>query len=226
MKGFYGEIILGKWKRVWKSSETIATNFLEEMGFRVLSLHERIMINNVEVGEVDIIAEKNGVKYAVEVKAGSLDVSGVRQAFVNAQLIGAKPLVIARGIDDRAKTLAEKLGLEIIILPDIIIASTDDIREIMRESLYSIIDELASVLISCNTLSEKDYSIIREIANSETIKDASKRLGLSVEDLSREISKLVKKGILPRGSYRLMRLIAKLLTYCSILKNKNTVPRP
>jgi predicted RecB family endonuclease len=83
----------------------------------------------VEVGEVDILAvDGDGNTYAVEVKAGKIDISGIRQAYINAKLIGAKPLVIARGYaEEGARELARELGVEVVLLPDYVFLSVDDL---------------------------------------------------------------------------------------------------
>ena len=210
-------------RRAWRASEEAAVRLLEEMGYRVLGLHERITIGGVEVGEVDILAEKGGEKYAVEVKAGSIDVSGVRQAYVNARLLGARPLVVARGADDKARALARELGVELVILPDIVYAGFDEVRQAVEEALYSALDDVLSFLEACPRITGDDMRILSAIASSETITGAAQALGLTIEELGRVIAGLSRRGILPRGPYRRLRLASRILVACKSLEG---VPRP
>ncbi|ACB38961.1 restriction endonuclease [Pyrobaculum neutrophilum] len=109
--------------------ERYVVDLLPALGLTPKATRYKIYRDGVEVGEVDILAvDQNGNTYAVEVKAGKVDVSGVRQAYVNAKLIGAKPLVIARGYaDENARQLAKELEVEVVLLPDYIFLSIDDL---------------------------------------------------------------------------------------------------
>ncbi len=215
---------MGKWRRVWRSSEALAAQLLEELGYRIVGVHEKIMVEGVEVGEVDIVAEKDGEKYAVEVKAGSLDISGVRQAYVNARLLGAKPLVVSRGVDEKARALARELGVELLVLPDLVVASPDDVRAIVSEAVLSAIDEILGFISKCPEVSSDEEEVLKAIAFTDTIQDASKALGLTVEELAKAIARLSRKGVIPRGSYRLVRLAARIIVSCRSLTG--SVPRP
>ncbi len=109
--------------------ERFILDLLPALGLFPKASRYRIYRNGVEVGEIDILAvDGNGNTYAVEVKAGKIDISGVRQAYTNAKLIGAKPLVIARGYaEEGARELAKELGVEVVLLPDYIFLSVDDL---------------------------------------------------------------------------------------------------
>jgi len=109
--------------------ERYVLDLLPALGLFPKASRYRIYRNGVEVGEVDILAvDGSGNVYAVEVKAGKIDISGVRQAYTNAKLIGARPLVIARGYaEEGARELAKELGVEVVLLPDYIFLSIDDL---------------------------------------------------------------------------------------------------
>ncbi len=109
--------------------ERFILDLLPALGLFPKASRYRIYRNGVEVGEIDILAvDRNGNTYAVEVKAGKIDISGVRQAYTNAKLIGAKPLVIARGYaEEGARELAKELGVEVVLLPDYMFLSVDDL---------------------------------------------------------------------------------------------------
>ena len=95
--------------------ERYILDLLPALGLFPKASRHRIYRNGVEVGEVDILAvDGDGNTYAVEVKAGKIDITGIRQAYINAKLIGAKPLVIARGYaEEGARELARELGVEV-----------------------------------------------------------------------------------------------------------------
>ncbi|GAB6148165.1 restriction endonuclease [Stetteria hydrogenophila] len=215
--------------RVARASEAIAASLLEDMGFRVKGVRVKVEVSGVEVGEVDILAEKGGETYAVEVKAGALDVSGVRQAYVNAQLLGAKPLVVARGLaDDSARVLAERLGVEVITLPDSLPLTPEEVHEAVKHAVLEALEELASRLFNCPTLTREEAETLEAVAASETIKEAGERLGVTVEDLAGRLGSLRRRGILQGGSYKRLRVQASLTLLCRMLRERGgaAVPRP
>ena len=92
--------------RRWRSSERIALGFLEEMGYRIIETRKRIKIHGIEVSEIDAIVEdEDGNRYGVEIKAGRIDVTGIRQAYVNAIIASVKPMVIAKAVSYTHLTL-------------------------------------------------------------------------------------------------------------------------
>lgn len=210
-----GPWVMVRGRSAWRSSEVLARSLLEDMGYRILEVHKRIIVNGVEVGEVDFLAERDGIRYAVEVKAGLVDVSGVRQAYVNAELLGARALVVARGSDDKARELAGRLGVELVLLPDIVYASTDDLYMAVREAVYDAVGELLSVAEHCGALGEEELETLKALSGSDTVKEAAERLGVGVDDLAKRLAGLRRKGVLPRGNYRVLRLAAKLLVLCT-----------
>lgn len=117
--------------------EKYVVDLLPALGLTPKTTRFKVYRNGVEVGEVDIVAtDEKGDIYAIEVKAGRVDISGIRQAYINARLIGAKPLVIARGYaDEAARELAKELGVEVILLPDYIFLSIDDLYTVFTNSL-------------------------------------------------------------------------------------------
>lgn len=216
-----------KSRRVWRASEAIASSLLEEMGYRVRGRRVKVEVSGVEVGEVDIIAEKDGVIYAVEVKAGALDVSGVRQAYVNAKLLGARPLVVARGFsDESAKALAERLGVEVIVLPDSLPITPEEVHEAVRQAVLEAMEELVSRLFDCPSLSPEEAEVLEAVAASDSILDAAERLGVTVDELAARLGSLRKRGILAHGSYKRLRVQAGLALLCLKLSGKTGVPRP
>jgi len=180
-----------------RASVDIAGRVLSELGYRVMGVNEPVRVEGEEVGEVDLIVEdSDGVGYAVEVKAGRLDVSGVRQAKVNAELLGLRPMVVARGFaDDSARVLAERLGVKVINLPDLIATEETELYSIVKEAAREVLLEFLSSLA---VLEDEDgLKIISALAESSDLEDACSRLGVSLRELEASIGKLRKGGLLP-----------------------------
>ena len=200
----------------WRSSEALAASLLEDLGYKVVEYHRRLEIDGIEVSDIDIVAERGGSIYAVEVKAGIADVNSIRQAYVNAMLAGMKPLIVSRGVDDRALKVAEKLGVEVLTMPDLLIAGPDELYEIVVEAVWEALVKIASIPLYCDQLS-KDMEVIKAIAMNETINDAARELGVNIEEVSRRIEMLRKLGIIPRPvKYKMVRTLSLfILAMCS-----------
>lgn len=202
----------------WRSSERIAARLLEQLGYHVVEAHRRIMVNNVEVGEIDFVAKgPDGETYAVEVKAGKIDVTGVRQAYVNAQVAGMKPLVICKGFaDDSARELANTLGVKVISLSDVFLVEDEELEVILREVVEDVIEEYFSMLITPPPqLRHDQLRILRVVARSATISEAAEKLGMSIESLIRRFDEMRGQGVIPKWARRygsIRRVASFLLT--------------
>lgn len=193
-----------------RSSERIAERLLESLGYTVIERHKRIIMGGVEVGEVDIIARgPEGTGYAVEVKAGRLDVSGVRQAYTNALLLNLKPMVVCKGYaDDAARKLAEELGVKVIETGDYYLVSAEELEVIVSEAVSRVIDSYMTALIAPTIrLTPEEYALLEAVATSYTPSDAARSLGIRVQDLMSRISEMIAKGRLPpkARNYRFLR---------------------
>ena len=198
------------------SSENIALGLLEKLGYRVIASHYKVVEEGVEIGEIDIVAEKDDELYAVEVKAGKADVSSIRQAYVNAKLIDAKPLIIARGFaDESAQRLAQKLGVELIPFSEYIITDTEELDTIIRNSLIQSLEHLLDIIFSDIKIKPEEYELVKTIAETNNIVDAAKKLGLSIRDLAKKLKELRDKGTIPKWAhdYRTIRLLFKSYLY-------------
>ncbi len=185
----------------WKASERIAYELLVSQGFKVLEKHKKILINNTEVGEVDFIVEdRNGERYAAEVKAGKVDITGIRQAYVNALLLKMKPLIICKGYaDDNAKELARELGVKVIQLSDIFLVESEELEIIVREVVEDVLINYLTYMISEPPQLTKEYEgIIEAILASPNPHEASRRLKTDVDALFKKIDELRRLGIVPR----------------------------
>ena len=185
----------------WHSSERIAQKLLEDMGLKIIETNKKVVINNVEVGEVDIVArDDEGNMYAVEVKAGKLDVTGVRQAYVNAVLLGMRPMVICKGFaDDAAHELASRLGVKVIQLSDIFLVESEELEIIIREAVEdatSSIFELA--LEPLPTIRDNERRLIEVLASAHSLQDAASKLDIPLEILLKNIDALRSQGVIPK----------------------------
>lgn len=202
-------------KRRWRSSEDIALEFLEEQGFKVIDRNVKVRINGVDVGEVDAVVEdSNGNRYAVEVKAGNIDVSGLRQIYVNAQLLNLKPMVVAKGFaDESAEALAEKLGIKVYKLSDYFVVSAEELETVVRTSLGSLIERFLNILLEAPTPTPEEKHILEKMAHSNTIKDFAEALGITISEAAWKIRRLQNKGLLSKTTknYQELRLQAQLI---------------
>lgn len=205
-------------RRALRSSEALAVSYLELQGFKVVEVHKKVVVAGVEVSDVDIVAEKDGSLYAVEVKAGNVDVEAVRQAYVNARLLHMKPMIVGRGLaDERASAVAEQLGVELSIFPDVIAVSVNELRDAVYEAVYSAVSEIFYHLSSCDNLSAEDVEQLKIIASSSSLLEVAERAKVSEREAAQMVARLSEKGVLPKGSsWRAAVLISRaLLANCS-----------
>ncbi len=202
----------------WKSSERIAFKLLEQLGFKILKIHHRISIKGIDVAEVDAIAvDDSGEKYAIEVKAGKLDVSGIRQAYTNAKLLDMKPLIICKGFaDDAAKMTAEELGVKVITLSDYYIIEPEELEVIVKEVVDDVINNVISTLLAPQLrIKPEDQTILSAISEANSFSEAAKSLSISLNELIEKIVDMKKRGLIPhklRGFSEIQRH-ARLLLY-------------
>ncbi len=189
----------GAWK--WRSSERLAFSILERLGYEILEVHKRVVIDGVEVAEVDAVARgPDGELYAVEVKAGRVDVNAVRQAFSNAALLGYKPLVVGRGFADKAaEATAKQLGVRVVNLPDEIVVDVDELERAVEEATWSILERILEALDTASRLKPGDHGLLEALASSETFQEFAEKLGVTPQEAARRLADARRRGVLPRG---------------------------
>lgn len=201
--------------RKWLSSERVAIRVLEELGYSIVDTRRKIIINETIVGEVDaIVNDGAGQTFAVEIKAGKIDVSGVRQAYVNSIILGMKPLVICKGFaDDAAKELAEKLGVKVIQLSDVFLVESEELETILREVVEDTIADYFEVFYGVtHNINPSHIEVLKAIAETTTIDEAAERLGIDIHVLMKKIDEMRSAGIIPRWAkkYTTLKRIAQL----------------
>ena len=203
----------------WRSSEKIALEFLKNQGFEIMETNKKITIDGVEVSEVDAIAiGPSGEKYAVEIKAGKIDVNGIRQAIINADLAGAKPLIIAKGFaDEAAEALARKYNVKTFLLSDTFLVDAEELEIIVETALINLLEKIIDILY-VDRIKPEHAKIVRAIATSRDAYEAAQKLGMTIKELYMSIKKMKEDGIIPPrlSKYSSIRFAAKLL----ILKNE------
>lgn len=199
----------------WVSSERIAARVLEELGFKVIETHKKVFVNNIEVGEVDIIAsDSDGQLWAVEVKAGKIDVSGVRQVYVNSILLNMKPMIICKGFaDDSAKELADKLGVRVIQLSDVFLVESEELEVIIREVVEDVLVEYLEVFLgSIHNVKPEHIEILKAIVYTSSFNEAAEKLGMDIHTFTKRLDELRTLGIIPRWAkkYSAIKRIAQI----------------
>ncbi len=200
-------------RRRWHSSETIAQSILSKAGYNILDVHHKIIVNGIEVGEADILAEKDGELYAVEVKAGRADVSSIRQAYVNAKLLNAKPLIIARGFaDESSEKLAQELGVNLIPFSEFILVEAEELESILSYSIRKSLEELLDLVLEDIKIPSSYMDLVKAIVSTKNIVEASNKLGISVKELVSRLNEMRGKGIIPRSmkNYKDIRIFFKI----------------
>jgi len=192
--------------------EELAEILLKELGFEVKERRKTVTSDDVNIAEIDMIAEKEGITYAVEVKSGKVSTSDIRHAYANSALINAKPMIICRGFSDKgAEEAAKQLGVKVITFPTYyFFASPEELSHMIEKALERVMLRIFSGNVSLIT--PEDYDILRALAYSFTFNEAAKMLGLSKEELIKKLVKLKKRNILTTTSnYDLIRLQSLLL---------------
>ncbi len=198
--------------------EVLAEDVLTSLGYNILDRNYRIKIEGIDVAEVDLIAEKNGEKYAVEVKAGTISVTDIRQAYTNALILGYKPLIVCRGYsDESARILAEHLNVSIVKLQDFIVLSTPE--EIYNVFFKTLVDVLLETLNPAYQISRKakvDTEFLETIVESKNLSDAANKLGITAKKLTAKLKEvgLVRKtehGVKDFNFVKLQALLSLIL---------------
>ncbi|UXD21371.1 endonuclease [Ignicoccus pacificus DSM 13166] len=180
-----------------KSSEELAKQLLQAIGFDIIESNKEIIINGRVIAEVDIYARAPCSHYAVEVKAGKVDVGAVRQAYANAKALNAIPMVMGSGwANEEARLLAEKLDVKYLLFDDLFVSTKEELYDMIRIAMEEVIAD-----------------VVGSVRPSE---EACKLLELEEgsEEFLETLKRLKKEGILPkRGTLKLYLALAQLSCY-------------
>ncbi|MEM2219269.1 MAG: recombinase RecB [Candidatus Korarchaeum sp.] len=182
-----------------RNSLSVAKAILRSNGFEVLAELVPVRVGGYEVSDVDLMAVRSGERYAVEVKAGRVDVGGIRQAYVNAVLLNSKPLIICRGFSDASsEALARELSVEVIVLEDLLLSDPEELRRILREEVRSALIEVLPSILYPSELDDQDLLVLRSIARSSDFLEAASSLGMTPEQLGGLLREMRNRGKVPK----------------------------
>lgn len=199
-----------------RASVDIAKRVLGSRGFEVLQEGVRITLQGVEVGEVDLLARSpRGELYAVEVKAGQASPSDVKLLHANALLLNAKPMLVARTLSRESEVLAEKLGVELVELSDLLVLEEEELYATVKAAVE---DALLNLLTGFRAIgSVEAMRILEAIAGSSDLREAARVLGLEEGELAKKLSELRRSGLLPPlFGFKQMKLYAEII--CTLRK--------
>jgi len=172
---------------------------LERRGFTIVATNHRVESESEEIAEIDIVAEKDGERYAVEVKSGKTGLTAVRQVYANAMLTGYIPLLICKRIDDAARQAARRLGVEVIEMSeDYIILEPEELEDVVKKCMEEVMEEHG--FIPYFSMDEEERKIIEAISKAESFSNAAEMAGMDEKDMERMVGNLSKNGIFPRRS--------------------------
>jgi len=181
------------------SAERIARRMLERRGFSIVATNHRVESGNEEIAEIDIIAEKDGRRYAVEVKSGKTGLTAVRQVYANARLTGYIPLLICKKIDDAAREAAQQLGAEIIEMnEDYILLEPEELEDVVKKCMEEVLEEHG--FFSYLRMDGEKRRIMEAISIANDFSHAADILGMDEKELEKEIGNLSRDGLLPKRS--------------------------
>lgn len=172
---------------------------LESKGYEIIATNYKINSKGENIAEIDIVAEKDGEKYAVEVKSGKASLTSVRQVYANAKLAGLKPLLICKKSDDAIKEAAKKLGVEIMEFSEYhLLLEPEELESIVKKCMEEVLEEHGFIPVL--KLDDETQLILKAISEAKNFEHACKLLKMKEEELTTKLGKLSRKGILPSRS--------------------------
>lgn len=191
---------------------------LESKGFSIIETNYKINSKGENIAEIDIIAEKDGERYAVEVKSGKASLTSVRQAYANAKLAGYKPLLICKKSDEATKEASKKLNVEIMEISEYyLLLEPEELESIVKKCMEDVMEEYG--FIPSLNIDKETYKFFKGIADSNDFENAKKILKMNDKEISKKISELKKQGIIPSRSLS----FKSLRKFCISVLAKNEI---
>ncbi len=210
---FGGFVLLVSVARRGLSSERIARRILDSLGYMITGIRVPVIVEGTKVAEIDLMAvDPDGEKYAVEVKAGKAGVSDIRQAYTNALMVNAKPMIICKGFaDEAARQAAKTLGVEVLNVSSYYhIVDMDELYAVVNEAVREVLEEYGLFpLPPREALSRRDIEVLKALADSSDPVEAAEKLGIKLRTFNHRVKKLKLRGVLPRvRNYERLKLVA------------------
>ncbi|MEA2055134.1 MAG: hypothetical protein U9O96_08560 [Candidatus Thermoplasmatota archaeon] len=173
---------------------------LSSRGYAIVALNHRIDSGGENIAEIDILAEKDGDMYAIEVKSGRANLTAVRQIYANAKLGGYKPLLICKKSDESTREAAKQLGVKIMEFSEYhLLLEPEELESIVKECMEEVMEEYGFLPYALN-LSKKDIKVLKAIASAKDFAHAADMLKLDGDALGKKLASLSRKGVLPSRS--------------------------
>jgi len=202
-------------KRRGLSAESLAKIILKMEGYDVLEERKKVRLNGEEVAEIDLIVkDKLGELYAVEVKAGDVDVSAVRNIYTNSKILNMKGMIIGRKFSNRsAEILAKNLNVSYIMMGDyFMLMDPTELNRIIREAFLDTVSGLY-IFPASTDVRDEFLEELRAIANFS---------GGDKKKLERSISILKRNLIIPKGmrDLEMIKRYARSIIFWTELSNR------
>ncbi len=169
---------------------------LESRGFSIVATNYKISSGGENIAEVDIVAEKDGRKYAVEVKSGKANLTAIRQAYANAKLAGYKPMLICKKMDEASMEAAKQLGVEVMEISEYhLLLEPEELEGIVKKCMEEVMEEYGFIPVF--KLDKKTRKIMKAIAKSDNFSQAAKKLKMEEEEMMKKLGEISRKGFFP-----------------------------
>ncbi len=187
-------------KRRGLSAERIARRMLDSMGYTIIEANHQLSSDGETIAEIDILAEKAGERYAVEVKAGRAHLSSVRQAYANAQLAGMQPMLICKKADDAVHESAAQLDVQVVEFSEYhLLLEPEELESIVKTCMEEVMEEYGFLPYTVS-LDEQDRQVLEALAAADGFQEAAGSLGMDSDMLGQELGRLSRRGVLPKRS--------------------------
>lgn len=168
-------------------------------GYDIIALNHPITSGGKNIAEIDIIAEKDGVVYAIEVKSGRANVAAVRQIYANSKLAGYKPFLICKKSDETMRQVAQQLGVKLMEFSEYyLLFEPEELESIVKECMEEVMEKYG--FLPFTQLKKNDKKILTAIVSAKDFMHAMDMLKLDKDALGKKLASLSQKGILPSRS--------------------------
>jgi predicted RecB family endonuclease len=201
---------------------------LDSMGFAIIEANHELHSKGETIAEIDILAEKDGVRYAVEVKAGRANLSSVRQAYANAQLAGMQPMLICKKADDAVRESAAQLDVSIVAFSEYhLLLEPEELESIIKTCMEETMEQYGFLPYNVS-LDERDREVLHALATAGDFTAAAEQLGMDDDELGRELARLSDRSVLPKRSLSfsdLKRCAGQILARQELLERLDRIER-
>ncbi len=187
-------------KRRGLSAERIARRMLDSMGYAIVEANHELRSEGETIAEIDILAEKDDERYAVEVKAGRANLSSVRQAYANAQLAGMHPMLICKKADDAVMESAAQLDVAVVEFSEYhLLLEPEELEAIVKTCMEEVMEEYGFLPYTVS-LDDHGREVLHALATAGDFQRAAAQLDMSDDELGQELGRLSDRGVLPKRS--------------------------